>query len=381
MGKRKFSKKRESVGKSISLFRSFGRRMNHGIKEIKMQGKIRLIGKVMLVLSGVCFLLSIGVGSFAAETKGLVIYLSPNQFDEFQTTASMFIRKYVEDAGYEYKEMVAGNEDVVLQLSQLENAIVLNPVGIIIAACDASAIVVGIEKAREKGIPVIVFDRTIKETEVDFSSVAGCKRIGILAAGEIARLLKEKYGEVKGTVLSIMGDPGDMYTVLIEEGFQETMAKYPNVKITTKIAHGWEASKAADIADDWLVARPDTDLLFPHAEHMAASITSVLETRGYKKGQIIHVSTAGMPMGLDLIREGWLQATVEQPLTAQAKGVAMFLDDVISKKKIETGKYTVMGFESELVMQPYGPELRIPGSVITLENVDDPKFWGNQVGK
>jgi len=32
-------------------------------------------------------------------------------------------------------------------------------------------------------------------------------------------------------------------------------------------------------------------------------------------------------------------------------------------------------------MQPYGPELRIPGSVITLENVDDPKFWGNQVGK
>ncbi|MBA7705650.1 hypothetical protein ES703_114483 [subsurface metagenome] len=114
---------------------------------------------------------------------------------------------------------------------------------------------------------------------------------------------------------------------------------------------------------------------------MAAAITSVLETRGYKKGQIITVSTAGMPMGLDLVREGWLQATVEQPLTAQAKGVAMFLDDVISKKKIETGKYTVMGFESDLVMQPYGPELRIPGSVITLENVDDPKFWGNQVGK
>ena len=62
-----------------------------------MLGKIRLIGKVMLVLSGVCFLLSMGVGSFAKETKGLVIYLSPNQFDEFQTTASMFIRKYVEE--------------------------------------------------------------------------------------------------------------------------------------------------------------------------------------------------------------------------------------------------------------------------------------------
>lgn len=346
-----------------------------------MQGKIRLIGKVMLVLLGIPFLLSIGVGSFAKETKGLVIYLSPNQFDEFQTTASILIRKYVKDAGYEYIEMVAGNEDVVLQLSQLENSIVLNPVAIIIAATDASAVVVGIEKAREKGIPVVVFDRTISETEVDFSSVAGMKRMGILAAGEIARLLKEKYGEVKGTILDIMGDPGDMYTVFIEEGFQETMAKYANVKITTKIADGWEASNAADIADDWLVAHPDTDLIFSHAEHLAAAIRSVLETKGYEKGDIIMVSTAGMPMGLDLLREGWLQATVEQPLTAQAEGVAMFLDDVINKREIKVGKYTVGGFESDLVVQPYGPELRIPGSVITLENVDDPKFWGNQVGK
>ena len=93
------------------------------------------------------------------------------------------------------------------------------------------------------------------------------------------------------------------------------------------------------------------------------------------------VSTAGMPMGLQLIRDGWLQVTVEQPLAAQAEGVAMFLEDAIAKKEIKTGTYTVGGFESELVVQSYGPELRIPGSVITQENVDDPKFWGNQVGK
>jgi ribose transport system substrate-binding protein len=178
-----------------------------------------------------------------------------------------------------------------------------------------------------------------------------------------------------------MGDPGDMYTVLIEEGFQEVMADYPGVEINTKIADGWEASNAADIADDWLVANPDTDLIFSHAEHLAAAIVSVLETKGIGKGDIIMVSTAGMPMGLDLVRDEWLQATVEQPLTAQAEGVAMFLDDVIAKKAIKPGTYTVGGFESDLVVKPYGPELMIPGSVITKSNVDDKKFWGNQVGK
>jgi len=319
-----------------------------------------------------------------AEGKGLVFYLSPNQFDEFQTTASMLIRKYVEEAGYELREMVAQSgqaEDVALQLNQLENAITQNPEAIIIAACDASAVVDGINKARNQGIPVIVFDRLITKTKVNFSSVAGCYEMGVLAAGEITRLLKEKYGEVKGKILDIMGDPGDMYTVLIEEGFQDTMKNYPNVEINTKIAEGWEASNAADIADDWLVAHPDTDLIFSHAEHLAAAIVSVLETKGYKKGDIIMVSTAGMPMGLNLIRNGWLQATVEQPLTAQAEGVAMFLDEVIEGKEIKPGTYKVMGFDAELTIESYGPLLRIPGSVITKKNVDDKKFWGNQVGK
>jgi len=344
--------------------------------------------KHVKLLCLLCIILMVGFTAFAGKPKekvagkGLVYYLSPNQFDEFQTTASKLIRKYVKDAGYEIKEMVAvsgQSEDVALQLSQLDDAITQNPKAIIIAACDSSAVVDGIERARAKGIPVIVFDRTIQETKVDFTSVAGCKRIGILAGGEIARLLKEKFGTVKGTILDIMGDPGDMYTVLIEEGFQEVMAEYPDVEITTKIADGWEASNAADIADDWLVANPDTDLIFSHAEHLAAAITSVLQTQRYEKGEIIMVSTAGMPMGLDLVRDGWLQSTVEQPLTAQAEGVAMFLDDVIDKKGIKPGTYTVGGFESDLVEKPYGPELMIPGSVITKANVDDKKFWGNQV--
>jgi len=346
--------------------------------------------KSLKVLCLFCVLLLMCFSAFARggtekpAGKGLVFYLSPNQFDEFQTTASKLIREYVEGAGYELREMVAQSgqaEDVALQLSQLDDAITQNPVAIIIAACDASAVVDSIEKARGEDIPVIVFDRTITETKVDFTSVAGCKKIGILAGGEIARLLKEKHGEVKGTILDIMGDPGDMYTVLIEEGFQEVMAQYPNVEISTKIAQGWEASNAANIADDWLVAYPDTDLIFSHAEHLAAAIVSILETKEYKKGDIIMVSTAGMPMGLDLIREEWLQATVEQPLAAQAEGVSMFLDDVISKKKIKAGTYSVGGFESDLVEKPYGPELMIPGSVITTANVDDPKFWGNQVGE
>jgi len=332
-----------------------------------------------------CLAIVLGLLCFQAYAQapkgGLVFYLSPNQFDEFQTTASKMIAKYVTAAGYECRELVAGNEDVTLQLNQLDNAITQKPKAIILAACNGDAVIDGVQKARAQGIPVIAFDRIVSSTKVDFTSVAGCKRMGILVAGEVARLLKEKNGSVKGTVLDIMGDPGDSYTVLIEEGFQETMKQYPAVQIATKIANGWEASNAANIADDYLVAYPKTDLIFSHAEHLAAAISAVLETKGYEKGQVIMVSTAGMPMGLNLVRDGWLQSTVEQPLAAQAEGVSMFLKDIIAKKKIKLGNYTVGGFPSVLEEESYGPVLRIPGSVITMKNVDDPKFWGNQAKK
>ena len=333
-------------------------------------------------ISVICvLLLLLSTTMIAAKDKGVVYYLCPNQFDEMQTAASVMIRDAVEGAGYTCRVVTSGNEDVSLQLNQLDNAISQNPKAIIVAAVDGVAICGGVDKARAAGIPVIAFDRTITETKVDFHSVAGCKLMGVNAGHEIVRLLKEKYGTTKGTILDIMGDPSDSYTTLIEEGFREVMADHPDVKIDTKIATAWEASNAASIADDYLLAHPKTDLIFTHSDHLAAAVVAILQNKGYQKGDIIMVSTSGMPMGLDLIREGWLSCDVEQPVSAQAEGVAMFLDDIIAGKKPALGKYTVKGIDAELIEMPYGLELRISGTVIHAGNVDEPVFWGNQVGK
>ena len=333
-------------------------------------------------ISVVCLLLLLLSATVVfAKDKGVVYYLCPNQFDEMQTAAAGMIKDAVEKAGYTCRVVTAGNEDVSLQLNQLDNAISQKPKAIIVAAVDGIAICSGIDIARAAGIPVIAFDRVISDTKVDFHSVAGCKLMGIKAGHEIVRLLKEKYGTVKGTVLDIMGDPSDSYTTLIEEGFREVLKAYPDVKIDTKIAHAWEASNAANIADDYLLAHPKTDLIFPHSDHLTAAVVAILQNKGYKKNNVILVSATGMPMGLELIREGWVSCLVEQPVGAQAEGVAMFLDTIIAGKKPALGKYDVKGIPAELIEMPYGPELRISGSVIDAGNVNDPVFWGNQVGK
>jgi len=344
---------------------------------------------IVLIAVVIFSLMLFGCTTTAAETtttaaeleKGTIYYLCPNQFDEMQTNASKSITESLENIGYTCNVVTAGNEDASLQMNQIENAITQKPLAIIVAAVDATAICSGVSKAHEAGIPVIAYDRTISKCSVEFTSVADCKVMGIMAGQETVKLLKEKNGDAKGTVLDIMGDPLDSYTVMIEEGFQEEIKKYPDIKVQTKITNGWDAATAGNTADDFLLANPDTDFIFTHADHLAAAVASVLETKGYKPGDILLMGTAGMPMGLELIRSGWMTVDIEYSPMSLAEGIVMFLDDILNKNEIKPGSYTVMGRSAELTIQSFGPELKIAGSVVNSENVDDPNLWGNQVSK
>ena len=62
---------------------------------------------------------------------------------------------------------------------------------------------------------------------------------------------------------------------------------------------------------------------------------------------------------------------------AQAAAVAMFMDKVVNKQEIKAGEYDVLGLNSILTIESWGPNLKIPGAAIDKSNVDDPKFWGN----
>jgi len=320
---------------------------------------------------------AIGLGSPAfAESKGTIYYMVPTLLDEFQTESVSAIEKFLKGVGYDVVTLNADNK-TDLQQSQMNDTILLKPAAIVLAAVDFNALQPSIEKARAAGIPVMQFDRQIKATPSDFTSVAGTVEIGYVAAGEIQRLLKEKNGEVKGKVLQVLGDPADPYTLDIQAGFEEKMKEFPGVQIISLPAMQWEASNAGTIVSDQIVANPDIDLIFLHAAHLSVAAVAALEAKGKKPGDVMMISSNGAPVGLDLIRKGWLNVEVEQPLYAQAAAIAMFADKVVNKQEIKPGTYNVLGLDSTLTIEPWGPNLKIPGAAITKDNVDEPRFWGN----
>ena len=311
-----------------------------------------------------------------AQTKGKVYYMVPTLLDEFQTGSVDAIAKFMKDVGYETVTLNADNKADVQQ-GQMNDVINLKPKAIILAAVDFSALAPSIEKARAAGIPVMIFDRQITSTKSDLTSVAGTVEIGQIAADQIQDLLKKKKGAVKGKVLQVLGDPGDPYTLDIQKGFEDKMKAFPEVKIISLAALQWEASNAGTIVSDQMVANPDIDLIFVHAAHMAVTAVASLEAKGKKPGDVLLVSSNGAPVGLDLIRKGWEQVEVEQPLYAQAAALAMFADKVVNKQEIKPGSYKVLGLDATVTAESWGANIKIPGAAISKANVEEPRFWGN----
>jgi ribose transport system substrate-binding protein len=335
------------------------------------------MNRIRRLLTASIAIAAVGLVSPAfAQSKGKIFYMVPTLLDEFQTESVSAITKFMGDVGYEVVTLNADNK-TDLQQSQMNDTILQKPAAIVLAAVDFNALAPSIEKARAAGIPVMIFDRQITSTPSDFTSVAGTIEIGQVAAGEIQRLLKEKNGAVKGKILQVLGDPADPYTLDIQKGFEDKMKEFPEAQIITLPAMQWEASNAGTIVSDQMVANPDIDLIFLHAAHLSVAAVAALEAKGKKPGDVMMISSNGAPVGLDLIRKGWLNVEVEQPLYAQAAALAMFADKVVNKQEIKPGNYSVLGLDSVLAIESWGPNIKIPGAAITKENVDEPRFWGN----
>ena len=328
----------------------------------------------------ICATVALSTINFAvpahAETKGKIYYLLPDSGGPFYPDAGKLFAQFLGQEGYEVTTLDATNKSDV-QLNQIDNVINLKPKAIIVAAVDFDAVVPGIERAVAAGIPAIAFDRQIKGTKLSLTSVAGTTEIGRGAAEQTIGLLKGRYGEAKGKVLQITGDPGDAYSVSVREGFDEVMKSYPDVSVVTKAAMQWEPTNAANIAQDQLQTTPNTDVIFYHSGYLASAVVAAVQSAGKKAGEVMMLDADGDPGGLTQIRAGWEQVAVQQPMPAQAYAIAMFMDKILRGEDIKPGKYDVLGLPGEVTTEKWGPNVKIPGSVITKANVDDPSNWGN----
>jgi ribose transport system substrate-binding protein len=301
---------------------------------------------------------SIGMAAEGGAKGKTVEYITFGLQFEYQVAMVDGIKKAAEQAGITLN-IIDGKGDPNLQVTQVLDAVTKQPDALLINPVDATLLVAGVKRANEANIPVFIMENAPPEGKyigyVDFDNEAG----GAMGADILAKLIGDT-----GAVLETRGSVGSAAAEDRHKGFNAEMAaKHPNIKVQS-LNTEWVADNAYKMVLDAFTQNPDIKGVFSHNDEMVRGIVSALRQIGrlVPEGEDGHVAVVGLdgtPLALDRIRKGDQDATVAQdPFAMGGNGIFAQI---------------VAHFEG----RDYDAKMRTKPYIITKDNVDDAKNWGN----
>lgn len=206
---------------------------------------------------------------------------------------------------------------------------------LVMAATNDEALAPVVERAVEKGTPVVTIDSGVKSdapvTFVATDNVAGAEA----AAHKLAELIG---GE--GEVVVIPFLRGAASSDLREEGFAKGIADYPNITVLPPKYSQSDPPTAMSVTKDLLTSHPNVKGIFAANEPGAIGAVQALKTSG-KTGDIKVVAFDASPQEIAALEDGSLQALVVQnPFAMGYEGVKAAVDAIEGRevpKRIDTG--------------------------------------------
>jgi ribose transport system substrate-binding protein len=225
--------------------------------------------------------------------------------------------------------MFDGKFDAQLQANQMDEAIAMKPNAIVLFAADSKAMVTGIKKAYDAGIPVITSNTLPAEEAVPYTvCYFGPNN---LLEGNIAGEETDKLLGGKGNVVIIEGSTGHEGAISRTKGFEEKLS--PGIKVLAKQPADWVKDKAARVMSDFLTRFGDKiDAVWAHSDDMAAGAAIAMEEAGYKPGDIPIVSLGGAKDGMNAMSEGWIVRNIIQCPDDESNQLAPFVIKVVNEE-------------------------------------------------
>lgn len=310
--------------------------------------------------------------------EGEVGVILPLLTSPFWQSYNDYVPKMAKSQGVDTHKTVNSNSDPSQQITDINNQLNQGVKGLVVAPLDSAAISAGLDQAERKGVPVVAVDVAPEK-----GKVAMVVRADNVAYGEKA--CDYLGGQVKtGKVVQIMGDLASVNGRERSEAFRTCVKnKYPKLKVL-EIPAKWESDTAASKLDTLLNSHPDIKGVYLQAGGVYLAPTlQTLKSKGMlkktgQKGHITVISNDGIPQEFDAIRKGQIDATVSQPADAYAKYGMYYIKAAMNGKKFRPGP---TDHDSTIVKLPSGVlEDQLPAPLVTKENVDDSKLWGNTVG-
>lgn len=336
--------------------------------------KLRLRRKSsVLVASGIALMLALSACSSGTSSSGgsgssdsgsgetLQIAMVSKGFQhQFWQAVGLGAQNAADEFGVEITfEGPESESQVDKQLEQLQAAIDRGVDGIGYASLDPEAPLPLLEKAKEMGIPVYMFDAAAGD-EASFGE--GALSLGIartdgeaaaaLAADEMAKLIGSA-GKVGVVVHSQTNATG----VQRRDGFvNQVAAEYPDIEIVSIQYGDGDHQKSADIAKAILAANPDLKGFYATNEGSAIGVVNALKELGKQPGDLAVIGFDSGAAKVDAVKTGLMSGAITQNPIG-------------------------IGYETVKALVEYIRDGKVPSNFIdtgfyyyTAENIDDPKI-------
>lgn len=208
-------------------------------------------------------------------------------------------------------QIKSANDDVRLQTEQIDR-FVEQGVDLLVVAPGQVSISPAIDKAYEKGIPVIIFDRRTRSNKYTAYIGADNHDIGASMAEFMAN------ANTEGTeVVELCGLSSSSPAIERDAGFDSVAAHRPNIDIVKKVYADWTEEGAYHVMDSLLsTPYPAFNCLFAHNDRMAMGARRAVVKHGIDPKTIKLCGIDAMPQqggGMQLVAEGKLFASSIYP--------------------------------------------------------------------
>ena len=207
-------------------------------------------------------------------------------------------------------KLASSNDDNVLQNKQINQFVDEGVDLLIVSPNQLSAISKAVERAYDKGIPVILYDR--KTNSDKYTAFIGCDNytIGKSMGTFIAQQLQGK-----GRIVEISGLEGSSPALERHRGFMDAIKPYPGLQVVASEEGNWKEEGGIQAMKRILKQTQDFDYVFAHNDRLAwgayVAARQMRVKRNYKYTGVDGMATEGG--GLELVRDGIFEASYLYP--------------------------------------------------------------------
>lgn len=234
------------------------------------------------------------------------------------------------------------NED--RQKSDIAEMVQQNAATIFINPVNWQGIGSSLERAQASGVPCVVVDAPVKDSDLVLCTVASDNvEAGRLAARELAKVRPQAQ-------IVILHHETNKACLDRVNGFMEELAKHPEMKVLAVQEGGGTTEAARPVMRDLLTAHPKLNAAFPINDPSALGVVSAVESTT-PPADVLIVTVDGSKQGVDAIKAGKvLSSSAQFPR--------------------QIGRLAAQAAYDHLEGKPVEKEIKVPVELVTQENAD-----------